>query len=387
MRYIGNKTKLLPFIGDVLAETGITAGRALDAFAGTCAVGRYLKSLGFGVATCDLMTYSYVLQRAYVVARGYPAFAGLCEDLAFQRTRAHGAFTARVEARRTARRNGSGDGHAATRPLAEVLVYLDTELPPRASFMTEHFSASPEIRDGERSYFSRENAMQIDAIRHRIEEWSAEGLIDEDEYFVLLAALIEAADAVANTTGIYAAFVKSWQPNARRALTLALPQLTAGSGEPCDAHRGNINELIDQLGHVDLLYLDPPYNTRQYSSYYHVPELIARGWFASVPELRGKTGLIADAHLKSAWSTREGCVRALADLIARADADHVLMSYNSEGLIPETEIEAIFRAHGIGDTYRRTAREYARYRSDSDSASRRYKADSVMEYLYYVQMR
>src|SRR5262249_1348883 len=67
MRYIGNKTRLLRFILHALDRLGILPRRAHDAFAGTAAVGRALKAAGWSVVTSDLMTYSYVLQRAYVV--------------------------------------------------------------------------------------------------------------------------------------------------------------------------------------------------------------------------------------------------------------------------------------------------------------------------------
>jgi adenine-specific DNA methylase len=63
------------------------------------------------------------------------------------------------------------------------------------------------------------------------------------------------------------------------------------------------------------------------------------------------------------------------------------MSYNNEGIIPEAEIARVFQAAGRRGSYQRVARRYARYRSDSDGKSRRYAADRVTEYLYYVRLR
>src|SRR5689334_24955404 len=68
MRYIGNKTRLLPFILRTLDKEGIGAGVVHDAFAGTASVGRALKEKGWQVYGSDLLMASYVLQRAYVVA-------------------------------------------------------------------------------------------------------------------------------------------------------------------------------------------------------------------------------------------------------------------------------------------------------------------------------
>jgi adenine-specific DNA-methyltransferase len=247
-------------------------------------------------------------------------------------------------------------------------------------------------------YFTLDRARQIDAIRQRLHEWHQTRAITDDEYYLLLASLIEAADAVANTAGIYAAYIKKWQSNALRKLRLRLPLIVPHSASArgsharhsahsCVALQGDVSSIAPELGHFDLLYLDPPYNSRQYSGYYHIPELIAQGWFGDrLPALRGKTGLLPDTDKKSAWSSRAQCVGALEGLIATVDADHVLLSYNSEGIIPDAEIERIFRDAGRAGTFARISREYPRYRSDRPSAGRRYKGHIVRENLYYVRL-
>jgi adenine-specific DNA-methyltransferase len=132
------------------------------------------------------------------------------------------------------------------------------------------------------------------------------------------------------------------------------------------------------------LYLDPPYNSRQYAGYYHIPELLALGWFDETPELRGKTGLLPDREKRSDWSRRKKCEDALEKLVAGARCKHIVMSYNAEGILSETAIERIFKQYGRAETYQRYARNYRRYRSDSDGANRKYASDRVDEYLYCV---
>lgn len=447
MRYIGNKTKLLPFIASALDRLDVPLpGRALDAFAGTAAVGSFLKARGATVVGCDLMTFSYVFQRAYVVADAYPRFTTLRDDVGLGAARARPDFAARVDRRIAARSAAFRPAPSLTRPLDELLVYLDHYLDPLTSFISQHFAthhtphtsppppvthpvfqtahtppphavapiptrrtrsaprvptsataaAHGDVVSAEptpRMYFTLDAARRIDAIRSQLHEWHATAAISDDEFYILLAALLEAADAVANTAGIYAAYIKSWQSNALREMRLRLPSIAAVSPRArsarrarCEAHLGDVSALAPTLGHFDLLYLDPPYNTRQYSAYYHIPELIARGWFEDPPVLRGKTGLLPNAK-KSAWSTRAGCVAALDGLLAETDADHVVLSYNSEGIIPESEITRIFRAHGRRGTYRRVTRTYQRYRSDRPSAKRRYTSDSVHEHLYCVRLK
>ena len=203
---------------------------------------------------------------------------------------------------------------------------------------------------------------------------------------MLIATLIEAADRVANTTGIYASFVKSWQPNALRPMRLRplRPTRPANGRGGSTAFLGRAPDLLGRIGPVDLVYLDPPYNSRQYPAYYHIPELLATGW-RPPPPLRGKTGLIPDEDRRSNWCKKGKAEGALRDLFDVADARHTLFSYNDEGLLPHGAIEAAMREHGDSDSYRRFDRGYRRYRSDADGPGRRYARDEVREHLYYVR--
>ena len=317
------------------------------------------------------MTYSYVFQRAYIVPNAIPKFAGIRRE---RRSRASTSPASR--ARLTPQTQ-----------LVDLFAELSAGIEPRESFITRNFSARDTCTDRERMYFTRETALRIDGVREQLESWRQRDVLTSDEYYILLAALIEATDAAANTAGTYAAYLKNWQSNTRRPFQLSVPLRAVWGGLPCQAHQGEINTLIPSLGHFDLLYLDPPYNTRQYSGYYHIPELLARGWFNGGMILRGKTGLIPDHDQRSAWSSRGQCVQALEQLISSADADHIVMSYNNEGLIPEQEIERVFRSYGVSRSYRRVERRHARYRADSDGPRRRYTADRVSERLYYVRLR
>lgn len=394
MRYIGNKTKLLRFIGSVADELGIRPGRAADIFAGTASVAQYLKRRGFAVESCDIMAYSYAFQRAYVEVDAMPGFERIhVADPDFMAVARRPDFLASVESRFAAQddlfdesRPGGGQGSGGRDALRRVITYLDTYLDDLTSFVSREYAGCPENGGEGRMYFTASNARRIDAIRTRVHEWRRNELLTEDEAAVLIACLLEAADAVANTTGVYAAFVKSWQSNAVKPLRLREPALATGTGLHCRAHQADANRFVRSLAPVDLAYLDPPYNTRQYSAYYHVPEIIAEGWFEQEPALRGKTGLIPDDHKKSRWSVRRDCVDAFRDLIGHLDAKHVLLSYNNEGIIPLDAVDAVFAEFGRPGTFRRHEIEYARYRADSDRADRVYKADRVTEYVFSFEL-
>jgi adenine-specific DNA-methyltransferase len=357
LRYIGNKTRLLDFIGRTLRARGITAGSAVDPFSGTASVAAALKRWGFRVHASDVMEYGHVFARAYVAHDGCTPLPG-------------------------------GDAVAERSPPAQpcaVRAALErlNAVPPRPGFMHDEYTpAGGAGAVHGRMYFTPENGARIDAMRDTLRAWQQGGAIDAATYFLLLAALIEGADRVANTTGVYAAYVKSWQPNALRPIRLEMPAVTPGAGS--SAGRGDALEVVRARPDFDLLYLDPPYNNRQYTGYYHVPELIATGWYDGGIEPRGKTGLVTDPAKRSDWSRRGHCEGALETLIATARCRHIVLSYNSEGLIPERSIERILRTHGNPATYRRHQTSYRRYRADADGVGRRYRADRVREYLYCV---
>lgn len=381
MRYIGNKTRLLSFIQRAAGTIGLAGGTMHDAFSGTASVGRAFKSLGWRVASSDIMTYSYVFQRAYVVAQRSPSFADLRAGVADLRTTLRSKrFRETVAARRP--RPGDGSAAAGARGgLEAVAEYLSRWIEPEVGFVTRHYSPR-----GGRMYFTEENAGRIDAIRRRLHEWRSEGLIGDDEFFVLLAALIEAADRVANTAGVYAAYIKKWQPNALRPLVLA-PILPIRGPHGSAAHQADATTVAATLGPVDLLYVDPPYNGRQYSGYYHVPEIIARGWFDSTPTIAGKTGLLSARGQQSDWCSARKVEGALADLLEATRARHILVSYNSEGLLSERAMRSTLERFAADSTVRRFTKSYRRYRADGDHSARRYRVGELREILYYARLR
>jgi adenine-specific DNA-methyltransferase len=381
MRYIGNKTRLLGFIQRSAESVGLTGGSVHDAFSGTASVGRAFKEAGWRVASSDIMTYSYVFQRAYVVTQRSPTFANLRSGVGDVRTTLRSAPFRAALAKRCVAMNRVNGASGPARALATMAEYLSSWVEPEAGFMTRHYSPR-----GGRMYFTEENAGRIDAIRRRLHEWRAEGLIGDDEFFVLLAALIEAADRVANTAGVYAAYIKSWQPNALRPLTLApLPPVRGPRG--AQAHQADAATAAARLGPVDLLYVDPPYNSRQYAGYYHVPEIIARGWFDDEPAIAGKTGLLAAREQRSEWCSARKVEGALTELLEATGARHILLSYNTEGLLAEEAMLSILARFSADNHVRRFTPRYRRYRADGDDSGRSFRAGELREILYYARLR
>ncbi len=75
-------------------------------------------------------------------------------------------------------------------------------------------------KESQRQYFTNDNALKIDYIRQTIEQWKRQRLINNNEYYYLLAILIEAIPFVSNIAGTYGSYLKHWDNRAYKKLTL-----------------------------------------------------------------------------------------------------------------------------------------------------------------------
>jgi adenine-specific DNA-methyltransferase len=147
-----------------------------------------------------------------------------------------------------------------------------------------------------------------------------------------------------------------------RPLELGLPQVI--EDVPSQIWCGDAYDLIAQC-EVDILYLDPPYNGRQYIDNYHVLENIAR-W--EHPALKGKTRKFDRSHLKSRFSRKRTASQGLAALIQGARCRYMMLSYNNEGIIPDEAIHAALQRRGPVAVFER---EYSIFGNGAGRSRRR----------------
>ncbi len=360
MNYIGSKHSLLPFIEEKWREVRHGDEQtACDIFAGTGAVARMFKRLGLRVIANDFQQYAFTLNKAYLEVNQQPSFSRLrhASSSAFRRLRGFSRLKAELQTLLP----------TDLKPAEQVLAALNN-LEVSTGFIAQHYSPI-----GGRSYYSEQNAMKADAIRQAIRDWGAAELLSEREYFYLLASLLEAIDQVANTASVYGAFLKKFKASALRPLTLK-PLELSNHVAGCKALNRDANALIREI-ECDVLYLDPPYNHRQYGANYHVLETVAA---YDSPEISGVTGM--RDYTRSRYCQSKHAAEALEDLIVNARARHILLIYNDEGVLSTEEIKRIWKLRGRPKTFKQP---YNRFKADN---GRQYKRDATVEFVHYVRV-
>jgi len=371
MKYIGNKSRLLPFIDRVINQEKLPSrGVFCDIFTGTTSVAQFYKTKGYKLITCDIMYYSYVFQYAYIKVNSYPSFSKL-----IQNEKEIMDIKKRIQSSSLIKENENKEN------LQAVLNFLNN-LPGEEGFIYLNYAPTGSYTGKyQRQFFSDENAKRIDAIRNRIQFWKKNEWITEEEFFILLASLVNAADFVANISGTYGAFLKIWRSMALKSLNLLLPNLIESKLNH-EIYLEDANRLVRNIK-CDILYLDPPYNTRQYAANFHILETIAK-W--DNPKIYGKTGLRPYDGQKSDYNIKGKCEEKFADLIKNTDCKYILMSYNNEGIIREKVIKEVLSEKGDLKVF---TQPYRRFRTDSESENRHFKVpdDRVIEKIYLVKSK
>lgn len=269
-RYLGNKYKLLPFIKRVVQEQELEFSSLADIFAGTGAFSSAFTDKQ--IITNDLMYSNYICNFAWFGAEKYD-----------------------------------------TEKVVEYVVRYNAEGQFSENYMTENFSDT---------YFSADDCAKIGFIREDIETSFNNGNLNNRERAILITSLLYAMDKIAKTCGHYDAYRKGGEFNGN--LELYVPLAEQNNNENNQCYNMDANELVKSL-YADLVYIDPPYNSRQYCDAYHLLENVAR-W--QKPKVYGVARKMDRSELKSRYCT-QGATEAFEQLIADIKAKYILLSYNN----------------------------------------------------------
>ena len=301
LRYFGSKTSTLETIKQIIEKYPLS-GTFCDPFGGIGTVGTFLKRNGFAVISGDILRFAYCFQVAKIVINALQEFKGISLRIGVEE-------------------------------------YFNS-LPGCNGWLVNHYAI-------ERKYFTIENAKKIQSCINKIWKWHNNNIITDIEYCLLIASLINCMDRVANTAGTYYAYLKTFTRKALHPFHFELIKPVISSIK-CRSYLTDALELV-RKNNYDILYLDPPYNERDYSQYYHLPETIVA---KVLPSPNGISGIHRHGYPKSSFLKKETACNAFADLIDNSHCKLLIFHYSDTGIIPMEFINSELSKQGkVFDAY------------------------------------
>lgn len=273
-RFLGSKYKLLSFIEDIVKEHCKDVKSVIDAFAGTGVVGNLFLRNGKEVYFNDYLKSNYYSYRAF--------FEPIKVNI---------------------------------KKIEEIIIRYNKIEIDQENYFSENFS---------NTYFSSKDCRKIGFIRDDIENKFNHQEINEREKSILIASLIYSMDRVANTVGHYDAYRKI--SNIEDKFFMYMLDITEKGEKKSHISNLDANEFIKNVK-ADLVYIDPPYNSRQYCDSYHLLENVAE-W--NKPKVYGVAKKMDRSNLKSRYCTNEAA-QAFEELIKNCNCKYILVSYNNTG--------------------------------------------------------
>lgn len=344
MRYIGSKRLLLEEIDKVISENIKWKPQIFcDIFSWTWVVSEYMKKK-YTIISNDILYFSYVMQRASIMENIIPDFNVL-------------------------------NNYLNECPFE----YLNNKKITLSDFNENPFiynNYSPNEKS-DRMYLTNDNSLKIDFIRQELNKWKKEELIQDNEYYYILACLIHAIPFYSNITWTYWAYLKNWDKRALKKLEINKLNIYNNFNDNI-VYNEDSNNLINQIS-WDILYLDPPYNSRQYLPNYHLLETIAK---YDNPEIYWKTWMRPYKNVKSKYCVKSEVLSQFNNLIEKANFKHVILSYSTEWLMSEKEISDILCNHWKKESYRLYKIPYRRYKHTKWDIQH-----NLEELLFYIEKK
>ena len=319
-RYLGNKYKLVGFIKSLVFSKCGNVQSFCDIFSGTGVVGESFNNEDIKIISNDFLFANYVCLESFL----------------------------------------STDDEKKYNTVSKKIKYLNNLPNDSENYFSKNFGGT---------YFSEDNARKIGTIREEIEK-----IADSvNEKSILLCSLLYATDRTANTVGHYDAFRKKM--DMLQPIYLLKPDISYSNNTHNEVYREDANTLVRNI-YCDVLYIDPPYNSRQYSDAYHLLENLIE-W--KKPHVLGIAKKMDRSHIKSKYCLKDA-TSAFADLIEHANCKYIFLSYNNTGdckdgrsnaRINDEDIMKILKKRGSVEIFEKRYRTFTTGKSnDKDNVER-----------------
>ncbi len=269
-RFLGNKHSLTEFIRNTVEENCQGINIIADVFSGTGAVSNAFKDKM--IITNDLLYSNYISNYAWFASEKY-----------------------------------------SSKKIINIIYKYNSIQTSENNYMRKNFADT---------FFSADDCSKIGYIREDIELKYKAKEINYKEYAILITSLLYGMDKIANTVGHYDAYRKNGDFNKKLVLNVILPDENLNANNKC--YNEDATKLVKKI-ECDLLYLDPPYNSRQYSDAYHLLENVAR-W--EKPKVYGVAKKMDRSHIKSEYC-KTTASKAFEELVENTNVKYILLSYNN----------------------------------------------------------
>jgi len=352
---IGNKRKLVSNIRSIIDEIRIILSKEklniVDGFAGSSVVSRELTYISENIYTNDMELYSYLMAYCYLVNPS---------DIQKERVSHHIKIMNEI---------------AEKGPYYEGIIcklYAPKD--------------SKSIKEGERCFYTRENALIIDTLRKYISE-----KVEEDITNYCLVPLLNKASINTNTAGVFKGFYKKdnigWfggkgefaLSRITKPIRLDIPVWNCSIYKAFPSNK-DINVLVDELpNNIDVMYLDPPYNQHPYGSNYFMLNVIAKN--EEPIEISNVSGIPTNWN-KSNYNKHTSAVESMKKLMSEglSKSTYLLISYNNEGIITQSNWKILFEPYNV----KKYEINYDTYKGSRNLKDR---SDKVIEIMYLVSKK
>ena len=350
-RYLGNKNSLANHILREVERFCAPGDRVCDIFSGTISMSMAFKKNGYAVISNDINLFSYHFAKAFLENNTIPSID--LDNLGINAS----SLRKRVEKRIEDKIGHDGfrfldnpEFNNTYRKLVAVLEYLDsiTESDIRPQFRAHHFYDTYTLEgnnsyfrslrgtEGHRRFFTPNNGRRLDLILNKVREWYQAEKLSPVLYSLLISIICESVEKISNTQGTFHDFQREeYDERALNPLELRLPEfddVLGTNNHHIIGHAEDSLVFIKTAPEHKLLYIDPPYNFRQYTSYYFMLNLISEyctipntnEYFSNISFVRGQN---MSNDFDSTFCKANLFIPSLRQLIEDANTEYVILSY------------------------------------------------------------